>query len=156
LNKELQEEGRAMKKLAANVLLIDDEEQFLEVLGERLETRGLKVNTVTSGEDALTLIDDKNYDAIILDLAMPGIDGIETLKLLKEKNPDLEIIMLTGHATVQKGIEAMKLGAEDFLEKPVELSVLLERISEAKNKRILILEKKSQDAIKKIITTKAW
>jgi len=145
-----------MKKLAANVLLIDDEEQFLKVLGERLETRGLKVNTVTSGEDALTLIDDENYDAIILDLAMPGIDGIETLKLLKEKNPDLEIIMLTGHATVQKGIEAMKLGAEDFLEKPVELSVLLERISEAKNKRILILEKKSQEAIKKIITTKAW
>ena len=145
-----------MKKLAANVLLIDDEEQFLKVLGERLETRGLQVNTVTSGEDALTLIDDKNYDAIILDLAMPGIDGIETLKLLKEKNPDLEIIMLTGHATVQKGIEAMKLGAEDFLEKPVELSVLLERISEAKNKKILILEKKSQDAIKKIITTKAW
>ena len=145
-----------MKKLAANVLLIDDEEQFLKVLGERLETRGLQVNTVTSGEDALTLIDDENYDAIILDLAMPGIDGIETLKLLKEKNPDLEIIMLTGHATVQKGIEAMKLGAEDFLEKPVELSVLLERISEAKNKRILILEKKSQDAIKKIITTKAW
>ena len=145
-----------MKKLAANVLLIDDEEQFLKVLGERLETRGLKVNTVTSGEDALTLIDDKNYDAIVLDLAMPGIDGIETLKLLKEKNPDLEIIMLTGHATVQKGVEAMKLGADDFLEKPVELSVLLERISEAKNKRILILEKKSQDAIKKIITTKAW
>ena len=145
-----------MKKLGANVLLIDDEEQFLEVLGERLETRGLKVNTVTSGEDALTLIDDENYDAIILDLAMPGIDGIETLKLLKEKNPDLEIIMLTGHATVQKGIEAMKLGAEDFLEKPVDLSVLLERISEAKNKRILILEKKSQDAIKKIIKSKGW
>lgn len=145
-----------MKKLAANVLLIDDEEQFLKVLGERLETRGLKVNTVTSGEDALTLIDDKNYDAIVLDLAMPGIDGIETLKLLKEKNPDLEIIMLTGHATVQKGVEAMKLGAEDFLEKPVELSVLLERISEAKNKRILILEKKSQEALKKIISTKAW
>ena len=145
-----------MKKLAANVLLIDDEEQFLKVLGERLETRGLQVNTVTSGEDALNLIDDKNYDAIVLDLAMPGIDGIETLKLLKEKKPDLEIIMLTGHATVQKGVEAMKLGAEDFLEKPVELSVLLERISEAKNKRILILEKKSQDAIKKIISTKAW
>jgi len=145
-----------MKKLAANVLLIDDEEQFLKVLGERLETRGLKVNTVTRGEDALTLIDDENYDAIILDLAMPGIDGIETLKRLKEINPDLEIIMLTGHATVQKGVEAMKLGAEDFLEKPVELSVLLERISEAKNKRILILEKKSRDAIKKIISTKSW
>jgi len=145
-----------MKKFAANVLLIDDEQQFLKVLEERLETRGLKVNTATSGEDALTLVDDRNFDAIVLDLAMPGIDGIETLKLLKEKNPDLEIIMLTGHATVQKGIEAMKLGAEDFLEKPVDLSVLLERISEAKNKRILILEEKSQEAIKKIIKSKAW
>ncbi len=145
-----------MKKFAANVLLIDDEEQFLKVLEERLETRGLKVNTATSGEDALALVDDRNFDAIILDLAMPGIDGIETLRLLKEKNPDLEIIMLTGHATVQKGIEAMKLGAEDFLEKPVDLSVLLKRISEAKNKRILILEKKSQEAIKKIIQSKAW
>ena len=145
-----------MKNFAANVLLIDDEEQFLKVLEERLETRGLKVNTATSGEDALTLVDDRNFDAIILDLAMPGIDGIETLRLLKEKNPDLEIIMLTGHATVQKGIEAMKLGAEDFLEKPVDLSVLLKRISEAKNKRILILEKKSQEAIKKIIQSKAW
>ena len=145
-----------MKKFAANVLLIDDEQQFLKVLEERLETRGLKVNTATSGEDALTLVDDRNFDAIVLDLAMPGIDGIETLRLLKEKNPDLEIIMLTGHATVQKGIEAMKLGAEDFLEKPVDLSVLLERISEAKNKRILILEKKSQEAIKKIIKSKAW
>ena len=145
-----------MKKFAANVLLIDDEQQFLKVLEERLETRGLKVNTATSGEDALALIDDRNFDAIVLDLAMPGIDGIETLRLLKEKNPDLEIIMLTGHATVQKGIEAMKLGAEDFLEKPVDLSILLERISEAKNKRILILEKKSQEAIKKIIKSKAW
>lgn len=145
-----------MKNFAANVLLIDDEEQFLKVLEERLETRGLKVNTATSGEDALALVDDRNFDAIILDLAMPGIDGIETLRLLKEKNPDLEIIMLTGHATVQKGIEAMKLGAEDFLEKPVDLSVLLKRISEAKNKRILILEKKSQEAIKKIIQSKAW
>jgi len=145
-----------MKKLAANVLLIDDEEQFLEVLGERLEARGLKVNTAISGENALTMIDDKKFDAIILDLAMPGIDGIETLKLLKEKNPDLEIIMLTGHATVEKGIAAMKLGAEDFLEKPVDLSVLLERISEAKNKRILILEEKSQEAIKKIMKSKGW
>lgn len=145
-----------MKKLAANVLLIDDEEQFLVVLGERLETRGLKVNTATSGEDALALVDDENFDAVIVDLAMPGIDGIETLRLLKEKNLDLEIIMLTGHATVQKGIEAMKLGAEDFLEKPVDLGVLLTKISEAKNKRILILEKKSQETIKDIIKNKGW
>lgn len=145
-----------MEKLEGNVLLVDDEEQFLEMLGARLESRGFKVNSVTSGEEALTLVDDKKFDVIIVDLAMPGIDGIETLKRLKEKKPALEIIMLTGHATVKKGIEAMKLGAEDFLEKPVDLGLLLEKIGEAKNKRMLLLEQKSQEEIKKIMKSKGW
>ena len=143
-------------KLNASVLLVDDEEQFLRVLSERLANRGLQVDSVTSGEEAVAQVENKNFDAVVLDLAMPGINGIETMKRIKEKRPDLEIIILTGHATVKVGIEAMKLGAEDFLEKPVDLGVLLERISEAKNKRILILEKKSQDAIKKIIKSKGW
>ncbi len=143
-------------KMDANVLLVDDEEQFLEVLSERLETRGLKVNSVTSGEDAITQVEDKNFDAIVVDLAMPGINGIETMKRIKEKRPDLEIIILTGHATVKTGIEAMKLGAEDFLEKPVDLSVLLEKISSAKHKRMLVLEKKSQDEMKEILKSKGW
>jgi DNA-binding NtrC family response regulator len=133
----------------ANVLLVDDEEQFLDVLSQRLEARGMKVKAVTNGEDAVNHVEDHNYDAIIVDLAMPGIDGIETLKRIKAKRPDLEIIMLTGHATVKSGIEAMKLGADDFLEKPVDLNVLLEKIGEAKNKRMLVVEKGRQEEVKK-------
>ena len=144
------------KKVEASVLLVDDEEQFLDVLSQRLENRGLKVNTVTSGEEAVKQVEIQNFDAIIVDLAMPGIDGIETLRQIKEKRPDLEIIMLTGHATVKSGIEAMKLGAEDFLEKPVDLNELLERIGEAKHKRMVVVEKGRQEEIKKIIKSKTW
>ncbi len=138
------------------VLLIDDEEEFLEMLTERLENRGLKVNSVTSGEEAIEQVGEKNYDAIVVDLAMPGIDGIETLKRIKAKYPDMEIIMLTGHATVQKSVEAMKLGAEDLLEKPVDMNVLLEKIGVAKHKRMLVLEKKSQEELNEILKTKSW
>mgnify|MGYP000216545821 CR=1 FL=1 len=144
------------EEIKANVLLVDDEEQFLDALSSRLETRGYHVDTVTSGEDAVDLIEGKTFDAIVLDLAMPGIDGLETLKRIKEKNPDLEIIMLTGHATVKSGIEAMKMGAEDFLGKPVDLKDLLDKIGEAKHKRMLVVEKKRQEEVKKIIKSKSW
>jgi len=143
-------------KLYASVLLVDDEEQFLQVLSERLTNRGLRVSSVTSGEEAVALVENKNFDAVVVDLAMPGIDGIETTKKIKEKRPDLEIIILTGHATVKAGIEAMKLGAEDFLEKPVDLNVLLEKIRNAKHKRMLVLEKKSQNEMQQILKTKSW
>jgi len=144
------------EEIKANVLLVDDEEQFLEALSSRLETRGYRVDTVTTGEDAVELVKGKNFDAIVLDLAMPGLNGLETLKLIKEKRPDLEIIMLTGHATVTSGIEAMKMGAEDFIEKPVDLKTLLEKIGEAKHKRMLVVEKKRQEEVKKIINSKSW
>ena len=145
-----------LEKREANVLLVDDEEQFLDVLTQRLEARGLKVKAVTNGEDAVKQVEDHNFDAIIVDLAMPGIDGIETLKRIKKKRPDLEIIMLTGHATVKSGIAAMKLGADDFLEKPVDLNVLLEKIGEAKHKRMLVVEKGRQEEVKKILKSKTW
>ncbi len=143
-------------KLYASVLLVDDEEQFLQVLSERLTNRGLQVDSVTSGEEAVALVENKNFDAVVVDLAMPGIDGIETTKKIKEKRPDIEIIILTGHATVKTGIEAMKLGAEDFLEKPVDLNVLLEKIKNAKHKRMLVLEEKSQNEMQRILKTKSW
>lgn len=144
------------ERMEASVLLVDDEEQFLDALSQRLEARGLKVNSVTSGEDAVKQVEDQSFDAIIVDLAMPGINGIETLKRIKEKRPDLEIIMLTGHATVKSGIEAMKLGAEDFLEKPVDLNELLKRIGDAKNKRMLVVEKTRQEEVKKVLKSKTW
>ena len=145
-----------VKKIDGRVLLVDDEEQFLALLSERLEVRGLKVNSVTSGEEALAMVEGRNFDVIVVDLAMPGIDGLETLKRLKEQDSDLEIIILTGHGTVHSGITAMKLGAEDFLEKPVDIGILMEKIDEAKNKRLLVLEQKSQEEIKKILTNRGW
>jgi DNA-binding NtrC family response regulator len=144
------------KELEAKVLLVDDEEDFLETLSSRLEIRGLKVSAVTSGEQAVAEAKQQDYDAIIVDLSMPGIDGLETLKRIKEDNPDAEIIMLTGQASVQSGVEAMKLGAGDFLQKPVELSELMSKIGEAKDKKMLVLQKKSQDELRKIIKTKSW
>ena len=144
------------EEIKANVLLVDDEEQFLDALSSRLETRGYHVDTVSTGEEAVELVEGKNFDAIVLDLAMPGLNGLETLKRIKEKRPDLEIIMLTGHATVKSGIEAMKMGAEDFLEKPVDLKDLLDRIGEAKHKRMLVVEKRRQEEVKKIIHSKSW
>jgi DNA-binding NtrC family response regulator len=144
------------EKLKAKVLLVDDEVDFLETLAERLKARGLKVSTATSGEDAVNSADEEGYDLIILDLSMPGIDGLETLKRIKTRQPDAEIIILTGQSSIRTSIEAMKLGAEDFLQKPVNISELMEKISEAKDKRMLVLQSKSVKEIEKILHTKGW
>jgi DNA-binding NtrC family response regulator len=144
------------EELKANVLLVDDEEQFLKVLSQRLEGKGLKVDTSTTGEEALKKVKGKDFDAIILDLVMPGMSGIETLKRIRSENPDLQIILLTGHATVEKGVEAMKTGAVDFLEKPADLNKILEKVAEAKRKRVLLVEKKHEERIKELLKSKAW
>ena len=144
------------KEMEAKVLLVDDEQDFLETLSNRLEMRGLKVSAVTSGEQAISEARQQDYDAIVVDLAMPGIDGLETLKRIKADNPNAEIIILTGHASVQSGVEAMKLGAGDFLQKPVELTKLMSKIGEAKNKTMLALQQKSQDELRQILKSKSW
>ena len=144
------------KEMEAKVLLVDDEQDFLETLSSRLEMRGLKVSAVTSGEQAITEAKQQEYDAIVVDLSMPGIDGLETLKRIKADNPNAEIIMLTGHGSVASGVEAMKLGAGDFLQKPVELSELMARIDQAKTKKMLVLQKQSQEELRKIIKSKSW
>ncbi|MEN8753319.1 MAG: response regulator [Desulfobacterales bacterium] len=98
------------------VLLVDDEKDFLEVMAERMAARGIEVSTASSATEAIRLAEKESFDAIIVDLMMPEMDGIEALKLLKKKKPETQVILLTGHATLEKGIEAMKLGAVDFLE----------------------------------------
>ena len=142
--------------IKANVLVVDDEEQFLKVFSQRLEGRGMKVDTSTSGEEALTKVKGKDFDAIILDLAMPGISGIETLKHIRSENPDLQIIILTGHGSIEKGVEAIKEGAVDFLEKPADVNKVMEKISEAKRKKIVLVEKKHEAHVKEIIQSKGW
>jgi DNA-binding NtrC family response regulator len=144
------------EELKAKVLLVDDEEDFLSTLAERLESRGMKVSAVSSGEDAVAKADEQGFDLIVLDLSMPGIDGLETLKRIKAKQPDAEIIMLTGQGSIKTSIEAMKLGAEDFLQKPVNITDLMDKISEAKEKRMLVLQAKSVKEIEKILHTKGW
>lgn len=145
-----------VKELTADVLLVDDEEQFLDAFSKRLKGFGMKVETAPSGDEALKTIKGKQYDAIVLDLVMPGLDGIQTLKKLKEENPDMQIIMLTGHATASKGVEAMKAGAVDFMEKPVDMDKLLNLIGGAQRKKVLLIEKKAEKRIKEILASKGW
>lgn len=140
----------------AKVLLVDDEEEFISTLSQRLETRNLNVTTATSGEQAVDLTDQQDFDAILLDITMPGMDGIETLKQIKEKHPEAEIIMLTGHGSIESTVEAMKHGAEDYLEKPVKMPELLAKIKEARDKHVLILQRQSKEQIKDILKTKSW
>lgn len=138
------------------VLLVDDEPHFIKMLAERLVGRGFNVETAGGGSEAIEKVKDEPYDAIILDLLMPDMDGLETLRQLKEMNPDLQIILLTGHGTVDKGVEAMKLGAMDFVEKPADFKELLEKIKTAKDRRMLLVEKRHEERVKEIMKTKSW
>jgi DNA-binding NtrC family response regulator len=142
--------------MSEKILLVDDEKDFLDVMSERIEARGMSVTTADSAEKALESVESGGFDAIILDLMMPGMDGLQTLKAIKKKNPDLQVILLTGHATVEKGIEAMKLGAMDFLEKPADLDKLTEIIKKAQARKMVIIERKMEEKMKQIIGTKAW
>ena len=142
--------------MTEKILLIDDEQDFLTVMSERMEARNMKVSTASSAREGLAKAAAGSFDAVILDLMMPEMDGIEALKMLKEKNPDLEVILLTGHATIKQGIEAMKLGALDLMEKPANLTELTEKIHAAQAKKMMIVEKKNEAMIKNIIATKGW
>ncbi|HIJ20240.1 MAG TPA: response regulator [Deltaproteobacteria bacterium] len=138
------------------VLLVDDEKDFLETMSERMQARDMNVTTTTSPKEALKKVQEESYDAIILDLMMPEMDGLETLKELKKKNPDIQVILLTGHATVQKGVEAMKLGAVDLLEKPADIKVLTEKIKKAHARKMILVEKKAEEKIRQILAEKGW
>jgi len=133
--------------MAEHVLLVDDEEDFLDIMKERLSARGMEVSTETSAEKALKRIESELFDALILDLKMPGIDGLEALKRAKKLRPELQVILLTGHASIEKGVEAIKLGAMDFVEKPADLEALSDKIKRARQNKMLIVEKMNQEKI---------
>jgi len=142
--------------MSEKVLIIDDEQEFTEALAERMTNRGMDVSTSSSAIEGLQSVEEKSFDVVVLDLQMPEMDGIETLKILKKKKPELQVILLTGHATVEKGIEAMKLGAMDLLEKPADLSTLTEKIKKAQAKKMILVEKKAEARIKEIMETRGW
>jgi two-component system OmpR family response regulator len=118
--------------MAEKVLIVDDEKDFLEIIAERLGVRGMDVSTAASAEDALLLVEEKSYDVVIMDFMMPALDGFKALKLLKQKQPDIQIILLTGNVPQQKRLEAKKLGALDVIEKPPDLKALIQKIRKAK------------------------
>ena len=123
------------------VLLVDDETEFLETLVKRLNKRGLNVLTAKSGEEALTTIKTKRVDVTVLDVRMPGINGVQTLKKIKALDPLIEVIMLTGHASIEAAIEGMELGAFDYLMKPADIDELFYKIQDAFKKKTIQQEK---------------
>ena len=142
---------------ATFIMLVDDEVAFVETMEKRLKKRKYDVVTAHNGQEALDALEkNKNVDVIILDVKMPGMDGIETLKEVKRRLPLAEVIMLTGHATVESAIDGMKQGAYDYLMKPCDIEQLVEKIEEATSKKrqheIKIREARARD----ILADRGW
>ena len=121
--------------MPAKVLIVDDEKDFLDIMAERMSARGMAVSTTTSAEIALEMVLKESFDAVIMDLMMPEMDGFKALKLFKETRPDVPIILLTANVPEEKCIEAIKLGAMDVIEKPAELNLLTQKIKDAKARK---------------------
>jgi DNA-binding NtrC family response regulator len=117
------------------VLIVDDEDDFRETIVKRLNARKLVSEGAASGVKALEILKTKDFDVIVLDVKMPEMDGIETLRHIKKLKPEIEVIMLTGHASVEFGLKGMQLGAFDYIMKPAMLNELLDTISQAYHKK---------------------
>jgi DNA-binding NtrC family response regulator len=135
-----------------SILVVDDETDFLETLVKRLQKRNIDTVGVTSGEDALETMAKKRFDVVILDIKMPGgMDGIETLREIKRQHPLTEVILLTGHGSVETSIEGMKMGAFDYLLKPIKLEELLVKLGEAFEKKDSHEQKIRKARIKELV-----
>jgi DNA-binding NtrC family response regulator len=138
-----------------NVLVVDDEEDFLDTLMNRLKKRNIDTTGCRSGEEALEIIRKKTFDVVVLDIKMPGgIDGIQTLREIKKIQPGTEVLLLTGHASVETSVEGMKLGAFDYLLKPIKLEDLLEKLAQALEKKDTVEHRRQSEQIRKLI--KYW
>ena len=124
-----------MIKIPIRVLLVDDEKDFVEMLGLRLEEFGERVSRAYSGQECLNVLEKKEIDVVILDILMPGMDGIATLKAIKNRFPLVEVIMLTGHGTTESAVEGMKLGAFDYLLKPAHFGDLTAKLEAARKRK---------------------
>ncbi|MGD9972550.1 MAG: response regulator [Desulfatirhabdiaceae bacterium] len=140
----------------ANLLLVDDEIPFVEAMTKRLAHRNFQVIAAHTGEQCLKQLEaHRDIEVVILDVKMPGMDGIETLKEIKMKYPIVEVIMLTGHATVESAIDGMKLGAFDYLMKPCDMEQLVAKAAEAATRKRSQEEKIIQARLNAITSTRA-
>ena len=142
--------------MSIRVLLVDDEPEFVDALSQRLELRNFEVKTALSGDEALAILDDTQVDVIVLDVLMPGKDGIATLKEIKTRCPLTHVIMLTGNATVETAIEGMKIGAYDYLMKPIETAALVNKINSAAKLKEDHEERIRQAEIQNIVKRRGW
>ena len=131
-----------MKKEKLKVLLVDDEKEFVESLSERLELRNLEADVAFDGEQALEAIKEGKHDVMVLDLRMPGVDGIEVLRRVKKSNPDIQVVVLTGHGTEKDEEQAKKLGAFAYLKKPIDIDHLIGALKKEKLKVLLVDDEK--------------
>jgi len=123
------------------VLIVDDEPDFLETIVKRLRKRNIDAAGADSGKEALELLEKQHFDVVILDIRMPGMDGIETLKEMKRKRPLMEVILLTGHASVESGMQGIQYGAFDYVMKPAEIDELIEKVRQAFERKSIHEEK---------------
>ena len=133
------------------MMLVDDEERFLSTTQKLLSKKGYDVLTATSGGEALEKLRTGNVHVVILDVKMPGMDGIATLREIKRQFPTIEVIMLTGHATVESAIDGLKTGATDYLMKPTDIDEIIEKAKEAFMKRQDLEEKIRVARMRKIV-----
>jgi DNA-binding NtrC family response regulator len=124
-----------------NVLLVDDESEFLDTLVKRIKKRNVNANGVASGEEAIAFLNRQAVDVVVLDVRMPGMDGIQALREIKQRYPLIEVIMLTGHASLEVAIEGMELGAFDYMMKPIDIDELLYKLQDAYKKKSIHTEK---------------
>jgi DNA-binding NtrC family response regulator len=124
-----------------DVLVVDDEQDFRDIIVKKLEKRDLNCDSAPDGLTALEKIKSKNFDVVLLDVKMPGMDGIETLREIKQIAPMVEVVMLTGHASVESGINGIKYGAFDYLMKPMDIDPLMEKLDAAYERKRIQQEK---------------
>ena len=135
------------------LLIVDDEVRFLQTLKERLQMRGFDVTAATSGTQAVEAARGTRFDLVLLDLKMPGMDGEEVLRILKEEHPLMEVIILTGHGSIQSAVDCTRAGSYSYLQKPCETDELLEVLKDAYHKRVqrqLDLDKEKVDELLRI------
>ena len=130
--------------MSEKVLIVDDEKDFLDIISERISARGMDVSTAASAEDAFNMVEKRSYDVVIMDFMMPALDGFKALKQMKARQPEVQIILLSGNVPEETRIEAKALGALDVFEKPPDLNDLIQKIKNAKKTQEKVRGKKGR------------
>ncbi|SFM63844.1 response regulator [Thermodesulforhabdus norvegica] len=131
-----------MAERKCRVLIIDDERDFVETLVRRLERRGFEAYGALRGKEGIELLETHDVDVVVLDIRMPEMDGLEVLEIIKRRRPFVEVILLTGHGSLESSLKGLELGAYDYMLKPADLRALIEKIREAHERRLLRMEQK--------------